>query len=93
MSQEKIQFSLVLKEDDHIDMNIDGSMSELVQLIASAIVHEPEIEKVIMFTYSDKKNSANFKDEYSVWKPPTNSPSASAKSNGALFVSPTIDIA
>ena len=47
----------------------------------------------MMLTYSAKKNNANLRDEYSVWKPPTSSPSASAKSNGARFVSPTIDIA
>ena len=47
----------------------------------------------MMFTYSAKKNSANFSDEYSVWNPPTSSPSASARSNGARFVSPTIEIA
>ena len=32
-----------------------------------------------MLTYSARKNSANFSDEYSVWKPPTSSPSASAQ--------------
>ncbi|CAB4768285.1 unannotated protein [freshwater metagenome] len=46
-----------------------------------------------MFTYSAKKKSANLSDEYSVWKPPTSSPSASAKSKGARLVSPTIEIA
>lgn len=56
MSQEKIQFSLVLNEDDGIDMNIEGSMSELIQLIASAIVHEPEIEKVIMLALFTAQN-------------------------------------
>src|SRR5919206_5361377 len=48
-------------------------------------------ETVTMFTYSARKNSANFSDEYSVWKPPTSSDSASGRSNGARFVSPTID--
>jgi len=27
-----------------------------------------------MLTYSARKNSANFSEEYSVWKPPTSSP-------------------
>ena len=49
-------------------------------------------ETVTMLTYSARKNSANFSEEYSVWKPPTSSPSASARSNGARFVSPTIEI-
>ena len=44
-----------------------------------------------MLTYSARKNSANFNDEYSVWKPPTSSDSASGRSNGARLVSPTID--
>src|SRR3954468_13632338 len=44
-----------------------------------------------MLTYSARKNSANFSDEYSVWKPPTSSPSASARSNGARLVSPTME--
>ena len=43
-----------------------------------------------MLTYSARKNSANFSDEYSVWNPPTSSDSASARSNGARLVSPTI---
>ena len=49
-------------------------------------------ETVTMLTYSARKNSANFSDEYSVWKPPTSSPSASGRSNGARLVSPTIEI-
>src|SRR5690349_23848178 len=47
-------------------------------------------ETVTMLTYSARKNSANFSDEYSVWNPPTSSDSASGRSNGARFVSPTI---
>src|SRR5215204_4678269 len=47
-------------------------------------------ETVTMLTYSARKNSANFSDEYSVWKPPTSSDSASGRSNGARLVSPTI---
>ena len=47
---------------------------------------------VAILTYSAKKKSANFKEEYSVWKPPTNSPSASGRSNGARLVSPTMEI-
>src|SRR5665647_1017689 len=48
-------------------------------------------ETVTMLTYSERKNSANFSEEYSVWKPPTSSLSASARSKGARLVSPTID--
>jgi len=44
-----------------------------------------------MFTYSESMNSANFSDEYSVWKPPTSSDSASGRSNGARLVSPTME--
>src|ERR671920_1560796 len=47
-------------------------------------------ETVTMLMYSARKNSANFSDEYSVWKPPTSSDSASGRSNGARLVSPTI---
>src|SRR3954452_7365173 len=50
-------------------------------------------ERVTMLTYSARKKSANFSDEYSVWNPPTSSDSASARSNGARLVSPTIEIA
>jgi hypothetical protein len=39
-----------------------------------------------MLTYSARKNSANFSDEYSVWKPPTSSPAAAGRWNGALVV-------
>src|SRR5919204_1459894 len=49
-------------------------------------------ETVTMLTYSARKNSANFSDEYSVWKPPTSSDSASGRSNGARLVSPTMAI-
>src|SRR5689334_24571604 len=49
-------------------------------------------ETVTMLTYSARKNSANFSDEYSVWKPPTSSDSASGRSNGARLVSPTIEM-
>ena len=49
-------------------------------------------ETVIMFMYSAMKNIANRIEEYSVWKPPTSSPSASGRSNGARLVSPTIEI-
>src|SRR5690242_10198489 len=38
--------------------------------------------------YSARKNIANFSDEYSVWKPPTISPSPSGRSNGIRFDSP-----
>src|SRR3954467_13598029 len=50
-------------------------------------------ETVTMFTYSPRKNIANFSDEYSVWKPPTSSLSASGRSNGARVGSPTDEIA
>src|ERR1700761_3794059 len=50
-------------------------------------------DTVVMLTYSASMNIANFSDEYSVWKPPTSSPSASGRSNGARLVSPTIDVA
>ena len=50
-------------------------------------------DTVTMFTYSARKNIANFSDEYSVWKPPTSSLSASGRSNGARLVSPTAEIA
>src|ERR1019366_4477071 len=47
-------------------------------------------DTVTMLMYSARKNSANFNEVYSVWNPPTSSPSASGRSNGALLVSPTI---
>ena len=43
----------------------------------------------IMFPYSDMKKIAQRKPEYSVWKPPTSSLSASGRSNGVRFVSAT----
>ena len=49
-------------------------------------------DTVTMLMYSARKNIANFSDEYSVWKPPTSSPSASGRSNGARLVSPTIAV-
>src|SRR5664279_2945224 len=50
-------------------------------------------ETVTMLMYSARKNIANLKDEYSVWKPPTSSDSASGRSNGARLVSPTTETA
>ena len=44
-------------------------------------------EAVIIAVYSAMKNIANFIAEYSVWKPPTSSVSASGRSNGTRFVS------
>ena len=44
-------------------------------------------DTVIILAYSAIKNNANFILLYSVWKPATNSVSASGKSNGHLFVS------
>jgi hypothetical protein len=49
-------------------------------------------ETVIMLMYSARKNSANLNEEYSVWKPPTSSDSASGRSNGARLVSPTAEM-
>ena len=46
---------------------------------------------IIICEYSAKKNNANVIPEYSVLKPDTNSDSASAWSNGALFVSANAD--
>src|SRR3954449_2710718 len=46
---------------------------------------------VVTLMYSARKNMANLIDPYSVWKPATSSVSASARSNGARLVSPTID--
>src|SRR6187399_1626594 len=51
-------------------------------------VHPPRKSVVVRLAitiiaeYSPMKNSANFIEEYSVWKPPTSSGSHSAKSNG-----------
>ena len=42
---------------------------------------------VTVFMNSARKNSANRIDEYSVWKPPTSSCSASTRSNGGRFSS------
>ena len=44
-----------------------------------------------MLEYSAKKNRENYSPGYSVLYPPTNSDSASTKSNGARAVSPAID--
>ena len=49
-------------------------------------------ETVVMLTYSASMNIAKRSDEYSVWKPPTSSPSASGRSKGARLVSPTIEM-
>src|SRR3954447_15808497 len=46
---------------------------------------------VVTLMYSARKNIANLIDAYSVWKPATSSVSASGRSNGARFVSPTIE--
>ncbi len=50
------------------------------------------IETVTRLMYSARKKNANLIEEYSVWNPPTSSPSASGRSNGARLVSPTIAI-
>src|SRR5713226_9784912 len=44
-------------------------------------------ETVTMLAYSPRKNIANLKLEYSVWKPATSSDSASGRSNGRRLVS------
>src|SRR6187551_3760647 len=49
-------------------------------------------DTVVMLTYSASMNIANFRDEYSVWNPPTSSPSASGRSKGARLVSPTMEV-
>src|SRR5437868_8716948 len=49
-------------------------------------------DSVARLMYSARKNIANFSEEYSVWKPPTSSPSPSGKSNGMRFDSPIIVI-
>src|SRR6266571_4737227 len=49
-------------------------------------------ETVTMLMYSARKNIANLSEEYSVWKPPTSSDSASGRSNGARLVSPTMEM-
>lgn len=47
MSQEKVIFSLALNEDNTIQMDIEGNASDLMQLLASAIVQDEDIEKLI----------------------------------------------
>src|SRR5690606_41049344 len=49
-------------------------------------------ETLSMLMYSARKNHANFIEEYSVMKPETSSPSASGRSKGRRFVSPTIEM-
>src|SRR6478752_9836605 len=53
---------------------------------------EASADTVVMLMYSASMNIANFSDEYSVWNPPTSSPSASGRSKGARLVSPTIAV-
>ena len=47
---------------------------------------------MIMFAYSAMKNRANGPDAYSTLKPETNSDSPSVRSNGARFVSASVEI-
>src|SRR5262245_24535280 len=56
----------------------------------NSVAHRPET--VTMLMYSARKNSANLSEEYSVWKPPTSSDSASGRSNGARLVSPIAEM-
>ena len=53
----------------------------------------PRAQTVMMFTYSAIWMSANFIDEYSVWKPATSSVSPSGRSKGVRFVSAVAAIA
>src|SRR5450759_860999 len=71
------------------------ALAQLNRLSGQGARHPPRnsvvatAETVIMLMYSARKNIANFSEEYSVWKPPTSSLSASGRSNGARLVSPT----
>ncbi len=47
-------------------------------------------ETVTRLMYSARKKKANLIELYSVWKPPTISPSPSAMSKGARLTSPTM---
>ena len=49
-------------------------------------------DRAVMLEYSAKKNRENYRPGYSVLYPPTNSDSASTKSNGARVVSPAIEV-
>ena len=69
----------------HSEMGHGARQPPRKRVVASA-------ETVTMLMYSARKNIANFSDEYSVWNPPTSSPSASGRSNGARLVSPTIAV-
>ena len=69
----------------HTDIGHGARQPPRNKVVASAAT-------VVMLMYSARKNSANFSDEYSVWKPPTSSPSPSGRSNGSRLVSPTIVI-
>src|SRR3954452_19453944 len=48
-------------------------------------------DTVTQLTYSARKNNAKVSELYSVWNPPTSSPSASGRSTGARLVSPTME--
>lgn len=52
----------------------------------------PREDRAVMLEYSAKKNRENYRPGYSVLYPPTNSDSASTKSNGARVVSPAIEV-
>src|SRR5690625_2235645 len=73
------------------------NIPSLIWLIPNGARHPPRnkvtatAETLTMLMYSARKNIANFMLEYSVWNPPTNSPSASGRSKGARLVSPTIE--
>src|SRR5699024_1666613 len=43
-------------------------------------------DTITMFTYSARKNIANFSELYAVWKPPTSSDSAAGRSNSGRLV-------
>ena len=70
-------------------VTIDVGEQNSPNLAITDVVLRPMIYQA---KYEDKLTAriANFSDEYSVWKPPTSSPSASGRSKGARLVSPTI---
>lgn len=66
----------------------DGVLSELGfrnRIVVKAFIS-------IMFAYSAKKNRANGPAAYSTLKPETSSDSPSVRSNGARFVSASVEI-
>src|SRR5450631_2934579 len=72
------------------------NMPSLIAAMPGGACHPPRnmvvasAETVNMFTYSPRKNIANFSELYAVWNPPVSSPSPSARSKGSRLVSPTM---